>query len=300
MGRKKPRRPTEHKKMPEEALVLAVEAYPNLYDLSHPSYHDNLVKENSWEEIAEQLHQPVDVCRSKWKSLRESYKNKPPCSGQAAKKIKQHLFSQSDEQDSKVPPPSPSDHTSNHGTQLDEESSQNDDDDFERNPQESVTGIDSGSRGKETSTPLSQRSSSQKSGTQLPSGSAAEMLRHYMAVKLSKAAESQNVTSSSDHLTKYFQSIEETVRTLPAPIQIRLKSQISQLIHDAEYEATMATTTDPYAQLSQPHPSTTPYSLSSQPSTIPYPYAQSSQPRPSTTPYSLSSHPSTTSCSLSS
>lgn len=48
-----------------------------------------------------------------------------------------------------------------------------------------------------------------------------------------------NVTA--DHLTKYFQRVEETVRTLPKEIQIKVKSKISQIVHDAELEAMYST-----------------------------------------------------------
>lgn len=65
-----------------------------------------------------------------------------------------------------------------------------------------------------------------------PSGTAEEMLQHYMNMSALT-----NPQASGDQLTKCFQSIEETVRTLPPFIQIRLKSQISQFVHDAELEA---------------------------------------------------------------
>ncbi|KAK9872368.1 hypothetical protein WA026_017826 [Henosepilachna vigintioctopunctata] len=73
----------------------------------------------------------------------------------------------------------------------------------------------------------------------VPSGSAAEMLRHYMQVKTNKSQEEE------DHLKRViFARIEKTVRTLPPHMQIRLKfrlilkldSQISTLVHNAELE----------------------------------------------------------------
>lgn len=42
--------------MDEEAFCILVTEYPNLYDLSHPKYHDNLMKENSWEEISVKIN----------------------------------------------------------------------------------------------------------------------------------------------------------------------------------------------------------------------------------------------------
>lgn len=55
-----------------------------------------------------------------------------------------------------------------------------------------------------------------------------------MYIDMKKSA---NCNLKSDPLTKYFQSIEGTVRSLPPCIQIRLKAQISQLVHNAELEA---------------------------------------------------------------
>lgn len=67
---------------------------------------------------------------------------------------------------------------------------------------------------------------------------AADVLRQYIDMK-----KSANVNSKIDQLSKYFQSIESTVRSLPPYIQIRLKSQISQLVHNAELEAVSTSST---------------------------------------------------------
>ncbi|CAI6354851.1 unnamed protein product [Macrosiphum euphorbiae] len=55
---------------------------------------------------------------------------------------------------------------------------------------------------------------------------------------------SSNINPKIDQLGKYFQSIESMVRSLPSYIQIKLKSQISQLVHNAELEA-VSTTSPP-------------------------------------------------------
>ncbi|KAG8301391.1 hypothetical protein J6590_054312 [Homalodisca vitripennis] len=44
--------------MEDEALIVCVQDYPNIYDLSHPKYHDKNVKLNCWKEIGERLNQP--------------------------------------------------------------------------------------------------------------------------------------------------------------------------------------------------------------------------------------------------
>ncbi|VEN57991.1 unnamed protein product [Callosobruchus maculatus] len=41
----------------------------------------------------------------------------------------------------------------------------------------------------------------------------------------------------ADHLSKYFASVEETVRTFPLHLQIKIKSEFSSILHKAEYEA---------------------------------------------------------------
>lgn len=53
----------------------------------------------------------------------------------------------------------------------------------------------------------------------------------YMNYKKSKG------NKTSDHLTKYFASVEETVRTFPIDLQIKIKSEFSSILHKAEYEA---------------------------------------------------------------
>lgn len=178
------------------------------------------------------------MCKAKWKSLRESYRKainaRKTKSGQAAKKIKPwrlevqmefikpYLFSQSADQISNFSPPpeSPESVSSPNELQMPEASPNNE------TSQDSI----------ETPQILSTRNSRDKhlsSSKQIPPGSAAEVLRHYMNMK-NTATETK---SSGDHLSKYFQSIEETVRTLPHITQIRLKTQISQLVHAAELEA---------------------------------------------------------------
>jgi hypothetical protein len=42
--------------MDEEKLIVVVQEYECLYNLEHRDYDNNLIKENSWKEIAEELH----------------------------------------------------------------------------------------------------------------------------------------------------------------------------------------------------------------------------------------------------
>jgi len=76
--------------------------------------------------------------------------------------------------------------------------------------------------------------------TKKKTDTAADMLRQYIDMK-----KSSNINPKIDQLGKYFQSIESTVRSLPSYIQIKLKSQISQLVHNAELEAVSTSTPMP-------------------------------------------------------
>lgn len=178
-------------------------------------------------------------------------------SGQAAKKVKPwrleaqmefvkpHLFSQSDDQSSNIPPlpESPGSVASScHDLSLvSDESPGIDRNEEELGNREAETPASSGRDTPSTSG----RENRTKTRKPTPSGTAAEMLRHYINMKMSTNFPPESKIPSGDHLTKYFQSIEETVRTLPPHIQIRLKAQISQLVHNAELEAISANFSTP-------------------------------------------------------
>ncbi|CAL8356345.1 unnamed protein product [Boreogadus saida] len=48
-------------------------SHPSLYDTTMVSYRDRNKKERAWVDVAEDTGFPVDVCRRKWKSLRDRY-----------------------------------------------------------------------------------------------------------------------------------------------------------------------------------------------------------------------------------
>lgn len=199
------------------------------------------------------------MCKTKWKSLRESYQKamhaRKTKSGQSEKKIKpwrleaqmqfvkSHLFSQSDEEISNITalPESSTlvvstENDSSHITDraLVSEYNEGELEDDGREPLFTTIGEncikEPGENGPPSSSVNRKKTFSTENST--PSGTAEEILQHYMNMSALT-----NPQASGDQLTKYFQSIEETVRTLPPFIQIRLKSQISQFVHDAELEA---------------------------------------------------------------
>ncbi|CAL8313939.1 unnamed protein product [Arctogadus glacialis] len=59
--------------MEDQNLIVAVCSRPVLYDTTMVSYRDRNKKERAWVDVAEDTGFPVDVCRRKWKSLRDRY-----------------------------------------------------------------------------------------------------------------------------------------------------------------------------------------------------------------------------------
>ncbi|XP_025762382.1 uncharacterized protein LOC112846673 [Oreochromis niloticus] len=57
----------------EERLINAVANHPELYDASSFLYQDRNKKDLAWRKICEEIRQPEDICRRKWKSLRDTY-----------------------------------------------------------------------------------------------------------------------------------------------------------------------------------------------------------------------------------
>ncbi|XP_039892427.1 transcription factor Adf-1-like isoform X2 [Simochromis diagramma] len=57
----------------EEKLISAMANHPELYDASYYFYRDRNKKDLAWRHISEEIRQPEDICRRKWKSLRDTY-----------------------------------------------------------------------------------------------------------------------------------------------------------------------------------------------------------------------------------
>ncbi|CAL8253744.1 unnamed protein product [Boreogadus saida] len=57
--------------MEDQNLIVAVCSRPVLYDTTMVSYRDRNKKVRAWVDVAEDTGFPVDVCRRKWKSLRD-------------------------------------------------------------------------------------------------------------------------------------------------------------------------------------------------------------------------------------
>lgn len=57
----------------EEKVIEEVRRYNNLYNTSLKDYKDFTMTNNSWKEIAKTLRVEEQICRTKWKKLRDRY-----------------------------------------------------------------------------------------------------------------------------------------------------------------------------------------------------------------------------------
>lgn len=170
-------------------------------------------------------------CKAKWKSLRESYrkaiKNRKTKSGQEAKKIRAWRYESEIEFVRPFIEYQSDDHASNLETLSPVSAATCEDSQTSDNTASQV--YSPPPQGNSVAGP----SRSPKRKSTHASSQAADVFRDYINFK--KA----NVTNSKpdDHLRKYFSSIEETVRNFPPHIQIQVKSDISSVVHKAEFEA---------------------------------------------------------------
>ena len=57
----------------EAKLCEEVQKYPHLYDSSLREHKDSGRVSNSWSEFASTLETPVEICKKKWRYIREQY-----------------------------------------------------------------------------------------------------------------------------------------------------------------------------------------------------------------------------------
>ncbi|CAG9822199.1 unnamed protein product [Phaedon cochleariae] len=71
-----------------ERLILLVNDYNELYDMSNKNYSNQNRRDNIWSEIGKKLNENGDICKKKWKTLRDAFqkaaKSMQTKSGQAA------------------------------------------------------------------------------------------------------------------------------------------------------------------------------------------------------------------------
>ncbi|XP_063237849.1 uncharacterized protein LOC134539604 [Bacillus rossius redtenbacheri] len=58
----------------QSRLIREVRLRPALYDASHPRYKDQACRDLLWAEVAGAVDLPAEMCRLRWKNLRDSYR----------------------------------------------------------------------------------------------------------------------------------------------------------------------------------------------------------------------------------
>ncbi|KAK7895209.1 hypothetical protein WMY93_020534 [Mugilogobius chulae] len=81
----------------DDDLITAVFAKPVLYNVTLKDYRDRLKKDIAWRRTSEEVGLSVDICKKRWKSLRDTYmkerrKAKEKRSGSAAGSAKKWRF----------------------------------------------------------------------------------------------------------------------------------------------------------------------------------------------------------------
>ncbi|XP_016952246.1 uncharacterized protein LOC108026062 [Drosophila biarmipes] len=197
--------------MDEEKLILLVQQYSFLYDVSESKYNNTIARENAWEDIGHMLDCSAKECKTRWKNLRDSYqkaiKTRRTKSGKAAMKRKPWRF--------------------------EKEMS------FMANFLESGRGLKSNIKEDNLESDNDDcilRNTSIASDSSTPP-TASGVLPDYHSPKKIKS----KTTDKDDALHKYFAAVEEVVRTFPPHFQIKVKSHISSMIHKMEYEVLSGT-----------------------------------------------------------
>ncbi|XP_022192713.2 uncharacterized protein LOC111050673 [Nilaparvata lugens] len=57
----------------DRILVDHVATYPALWQPSHDHYRDNELKHRIWKDISNAVEKPVDVCKKRWKNIKDTY-----------------------------------------------------------------------------------------------------------------------------------------------------------------------------------------------------------------------------------
>ncbi|KAG8002106.1 hypothetical protein GBF38_012462 [Nibea albiflora] len=81
--------------MDVEMLILEVQNQPIIYDTAHPFYKDTNIKDAAWNDIAGAMGVDVDLCKTKWRRLEDSFvksQEKESASGSAGESQKDWIY----------------------------------------------------------------------------------------------------------------------------------------------------------------------------------------------------------------
>ncbi|KAF5271830.1 hypothetical protein FQR65_LT05061 [Abscondita terminalis] len=232
--------------MYEEKLILLVQKYTDIYDVSSKNYHNQQIKDNIWEEIAKEMQKPVSECKKRWASLRDSFrkslKSQETKSGQGS--LKKRLWRFDKQMTFLRPFMANRKQISNVDDSDSSESERYEQENYhiEEDHVDNVASPASNASGSSISRPCSvdvsdkskistSRKSKLKSKTNL---STAEVLQNYLNEKSNRKHPAFESDSPAETITKFFDCMAATVRTLSPQLQIEVKSKIFGIVSDAE------------------------------------------------------------------
>ncbi|KAF5299455.1 hypothetical protein FQR65_LT01035 [Abscondita terminalis] len=232
--------------MSDEVLIESVRLYTFLYDPKDRFYHDSIRKENAWMEISKKNGIPVSECKKRWTLLRDAFrkalKGRQTKSGQSNVPIKKWKFEEimsfmvpffaERNQKSNIRIEEPQDTfneiiidteypdiPSNESTPL-----------SPTTPTSMSSSRASSPPPRSVGSPSLPTTESRKRQKQAEPG-LSQVLHEYLGERKQLRLEKK-----SDHLKKFFESMEETVRTFPPIYQIEVKTKIYELVTKYEYK----------------------------------------------------------------
>lgn len=239
------------KRINDLRLIQLVKEHELLYNSSAENYESNVAQNNAWKEIARTMRLPISRCKRRWIIIRGQYlrylrwkptvkKKWPPKPYQYHSEmefLKPHL-----KQDtlygwlpiSRTHDVRRSPRISD--TTIENTNLNNTNDGKLRSESISVITIPS------DSVPTQQLSNSN-------SKNAYEKPRIIGSSSLALEYANNKQCETRDVLMKYFETVAETVREFPPTLQVKVKSEISKIVHQAEMEYIHQIQLQPYGQL---------------------------------------------------
>nr|CAI5817684.1 unnamed protein product [Callosobruchus analis] len=218
----------------QENLILRVQNYNELYDLSGRYYSNQQRKQEVWREIAEQIGETIDACKEAWRELRDNYRKaktlRKTKSGYGAKNIKSIKFEKEltflnpyQQQPQELQTSNLS--VSSSDGEADEDGADNSTQQLTEGLSEaatlySVKSVSSASMSRLNSTINRKRENIQKSP-----------VLEYLEFKRQQQVSQQ---PNSHPLDVFFSSMAAAVKTFPARVQLNIKQKVFQPVTDTE------------------------------------------------------------------
>ncbi|XP_061634140.1 transcription factor Adf-1-like isoform X2 [Phyllopteryx taeniolatus] len=236
----------------EDKIIVAVCAHPELYDSSCFHYRDRTQKEQAWRMVSEKVGVSEDICRRKWKGLRDTYlrdrkKEQEKKSGSVAGPLKRWKYSAGlSFLDPFVSPRENTSSSSNIGHGVEEDLAAEDSDagmaQEAAPPEAAGPSVDTGDepdlsgeveQEAPAATPAKRPPVGRRRGKKNAAGNVKEreIEEHLLHLLRQRANSAPALPPSEDEL--FFKSLVPSLQRLPTHQKEHVKFQIHKLIYDA-------------------------------------------------------------------